>query len=100
MAKPELLAQAQEACHQFLADPSLTHQSLLRNRLAACAWEEQAVADVKQQAIDAARNRYTDSSCDIEIDDTADVSVGDDGLFVSGWLWVSFEDLGPGGDAE
>ena len=36
--------------------------------------------------------RATYGSDDIEIDDNAVVSRGDDGAFVAAWVWVRFED--------
>lgn len=47
---------------------------------------EQSDDDLRQ----AARAAY--GSDDIEIDDNAIVSRGDDGAFVAAWVWVRFED--------
>lgn len=47
-----------------------------------------------QALIDAARERYVDSSDDIEIDPFPLISEADEGTWVSAWVWV------PGGDEE
>jgi hypothetical protein len=41
-----------------------------------------------EKIIEAAKELYIDNAYDIEIDDNAVVSHGDDGAFVAGWLWV------------
>jgi hypothetical protein len=39
------------------------------------------------------RSRYVDGSDDnVEIDDDANLSPGDDGCWVQGWLWVAKND--------
>lgn len=44
--------------------------------------------------IAAARAKYTDSDCDIDVDDDAAFSETDNGVWVSGWLWVTYEEAG------
>ena len=39
-----------------------------------------------------ARDIYCDSSCDIEIDDDASLSEGEEGTWVMAWVWVPKED--------
>lgn len=39
--------------------------------------------------------RATHGSDDIEIDDNAVVSCGDDGAFVQAWVWVRYPDAAP-----
>lgn len=48
--------------------------------------EEPAARD-REAVIEAARTRY--GSDEIEIDDNAVLSEGDDGAFVMAWLWVA-----------
>jgi hypothetical protein len=45
--------------------------------------------------IEAAREEYTqDTSCSVEIDDDPVLSVADDGVWVSAWVWVQRTDCG------
>lgn len=45
--------------------------------------------------IQRARDDYTmDSSCDVEIDDEPVLSVSDEGVWVSAWVWVPRTDAG------
>lgn len=57
---------------------------------------DQVVEDLKGQADDpfihAARELWANDEC--EIDDIAIVSEGDDGAFVSAWVWVSNSEAG------
>lgn len=47
-------------------------------------------ADLRQRAEDLYANRGYDGD-DIEIDDEPSFSIGDDGVWVSAWLWVANE---------
>ena len=48
--------------------------------------EREEFADLIQQARD---DYTTDSSCDVEIDDDPVLSVADEGVWVSAWVWVN-----------
>ncbi|MGA3372838.1 MAG: hypothetical protein ABSC48_13860 [Terracidiphilus sp.] len=48
----------------------------------------------KAAYIAVARQRYTKSTYDIEIDDAPVVGIAEDGAWVAAWLWVSQEDAG------
>lgn len=53
--------------------------------------EEEAL---RPRAISEARDQY---ACDeIEVDDDARLSIGDNGLWVSAWLWIYNQDLDRG----
>lgn len=47
---------------------------------------------VKAAYITVARQRYTKSTYDIEIDDGPSVGITEDGAWVAAWLWVSQEE--------
>lgn len=46
----------------------------------------------REEFIQKAKDQYCDSSCDIEVYDTASVSEGDGGTWVSAQLWIPDED--------
>ena len=48
----------------------------------------------KAAYITVARQRYTKSTYDIEIDDDPRVGITEDGAWVAAWLWVSQEEAG------
>jgi hypothetical protein len=48
----------------------------------------------KAAYIAVARQRYTKSTYDIEIDDVPNVGIVEDGAWVAAWLWVSQEEAG------
>ena len=48
----------------------------------------------KAAYITVARQRYTKSTYDIEIDDVPKVGIVEDGAWVAAWLWVSHEEAG------
>ena len=49
--------------------------------------------------IQKARDEYTmDSSCDVEIDDEPVLSVADEGVWVSAWVWVQRTHVGEDGE--
>jgi hypothetical protein len=52
------------------------------------------VGVAKAAYITVARQRYTKSTHDIEVDDFPSVGVVEDGAWVAAWLWVSQEDAG------
>lgn len=86
MSKLEALARA-----AVLADDARDHEA--RGLALADIAEHLAKLDKDRLAhegtIEAARSNYTsDSSCDIEIDDVPDLSIAEDGVWVSAWVWV------------
>jgi hypothetical protein len=48
--------------------------------------------------IAAARRIYADENDDIEVDDDAEVSSCDNGVWVQGWLWVPNDEMDQGTD--
>lgn len=52
--------------------------------------------------IEGARDKYTVGTDDIEIDESPILSVADDGVWVSAWVWLPLEDdeEGDGGESD
>lgn len=54
-----------------------------------------------EEEIELARKKYQESEYpDVEIDDDAGTSEGDEGTWVQAWVWLSNEDLGREEDEE
>ena len=77
------------------AVPEFTPELVALQKAVEACREEIDNREAFATEIQKARDEYTmDSSCDVEIDDEPVLSVVDDGVWVSAWVWVPRTDAG------